>query len=296
MRNGKKYLLWLLALTACAGFIACGGDSGSSSESSSSDEPEDTRTLEEMLTEATGEYTLQLTETRELTQQAFGVHLGSDSVKKITVDGGEDGAEIVITGSGDYGCICANNSGELVFKNITFSDTTYTKSGWNTWATEWGGKLTFENCTFQSEVLLKEDAEASFTNCSFTSTDTKKYALWMLDGSAKLNNCIFTGYRGIKVHEASIADDVVSLTVDDCTFSNLASKPAFAFGTFNQATTVTVKNCTITGCQPWADDSKEGIDGFYEADDTLTADFTFISENNTIDGVPSDTLIPEFNN
>ncbi len=312
-KTRKRRMLWLLALATCVGFAACNvafgnsssssssssptNDSSSSSSSSSSSLTEDTRKLEEMLAEVTGEYTLQLTGTRELRQMLLGVSLGSNSVEKIVCDGGESGAEIIITGDGggEMNSIRANNDGELVFKNITFSDATYTKMNWKTWATEWGGKLTFENCTFESEILLKEDAQASFTNCAFTSTDSSRYGLWILDGSATLSGCTFTGYRGIKIHEANAKDDVVSVTVVGCTFSNLASKPAFAFGSFNQATAVTVKNCTMTGCQAWADDAKEGIDGFYEADDILTSEFTFVSESNMIDGVSSDTLTPQFN-
>ena len=229
--------------------------------------------------------------------------LGAEEIEEIILEGDEDyGAELRGTGNGGVGVIKANSGATLIIKNMIVSDSSSPwRDTWEADALEFGGKLRFENCTFSDRILLKHDAEAEFVNCSFYSPDEKRYAVWVLDGSASFKNCSFTGRRGLKIHEeSSFNADVGSVIVENCTFSDIAEKPGLSIGTIAidpENTTVKFKDCTFTGCQDWDDaagGSREGIDGFYETD-TLTETFRFIVENTTIDGVDASTLTKEFN-
>ena len=303
----KKQICSMVAMAFCCIAIALSGACGDNNSSGSEGNEKADSTFDvnmssgnivKVLENATGEITVNVKAFAELkTNMQAQVYLGGENTTKITINGGTEGATLRITGYG-VSALCANSEGELVFKNITIEDNTNQQSGWNNWATEFGGKIRFENCTFKQEVLLRHDAKATFTDCTFTSTDSSRYAFWLQDGSATLTNCEISGYRGIKVHENSDEDDVVKLIVERCTFAELKSKPGLAFGTLDATTEVVVQNSTFISCNEWDNaegGSLEGIDGFYESDGQLTSTFTFSYSDNDIDGTPCSELTPQYN-
>ena len=128
------------------------------------------------------------------------------------------------------------------------------------------------------------DVDAEFVGCKFISntetttanpTPASMYAVWISGGTSSFNNCEFTGYRGIKIHEA-YGSDVNAVYIDGCNFHDLAKKPGLAIGTLNAPTIVSIKNSTFKNCQP-------GDQGLYMYETTTpVTNFNFIDENNTI--------------
>lgn len=198
-------------------------------------------------------------------------------VKTIIIDGGDEGATLTATGAG-VGSIRAANDGTLVFKNVTFVDDSesYAEDSWEFAYLEMGGKLEFENCTFSDPIQLDTDAEATFTNCTFTGKTVdglNMYGVWMSDGSATFTNCEFTGTRGLKAHEA-YGTDVTKVIINGCTFT-LSEKPGLAIGDVDKNTIITIINSEFT-CQP-------GDQNLYIYEtDTDVDTFTFSQSDNTI--------------
>ncbi len=310
MKTMKKFLLGLLTLmmtfglcfaVACAGNTDEGGSSSPTSSGPNSSTPnkeEETGTLAERLIDAVGETELQITgmvevKTTTLTQS----RLDTSQSTKITVDGGENGATVRATGSGAYAI--RPYAGWLVFKNVTFRDSSLANQQANGWFEvqylEFSHKVRFENCTFDCSIWLANDIEAEFVNCTFDSKADGLYSVWAADGDITMKDCTFTGYRGLKIHEYN-GTDIKTLVVDECKFQGLLTKVGIAIGTINvdpMQTEIIVKNSTFEDCQDWDSvGSLEGIDGFYEAD-TYTSEFTFLSQNNKIDGISADEIDPE---
>ncbi|MBQ8686110.1 MAG: right-handed parallel beta-helix repeat-containing protein [Clostridia bacterium] len=239
----------------------------------------DDRPLNERLETVTGAYTLTVSGANELIVSDDGAtQLGVDGAE-IVVDGGADGATVRATGDG-AGAIQAE--GSLTFKNITFKDET-PKGVLEPNYLAFDGVLRFENCVFEDSISLKTNTNASFVDCRFISSISRCYSVWVTSGSAYFTNCTFTGYRGLKIHEASTSVDVVEVTVDGCTFQDLTEKVGVVIGLLGvDPSTVSIKNSAFNNCQPWdSDGSIEGVDGLYETD-MYTSEFTFITENNTI--------------
>lgn len=265
-------------------------DSGDSSEdpSDSSGElpeppPEDpvADTLNARLANATGEVTLELTEDIELTTAGIETVLGGANVEKIVIDGGNV-STITATGVAKSAVKAANNA-ELVFKNLTIEDET-AENGESAWKTYlyFGGDVTFENCTFGESVYLSESTFAYFSKCTFTSA-TARYGAWVGNGSAIFENCTFTGCRGLKIHEfTEEKQDVRSVYVNGCLFSELTEKVGIAIGEVDADTEIYIADSSFNDCQAWdSEGSLVGIHGFYESD-TLLDNFEFIEENNEI--------------
>lgn len=295
-----------LALTLLLGtsfaLFACGGTENSStpdggsdatssvevSSTSSSNEDADS-TLNEVLENATG--TCQLTIQNLTLETGYGLYtsLGSSTLEEATIDGlakdGSTEAEITATGGGQS-AIRGKNGAKLHFKNIVFYDKSVQYNNRMFDYLEFGGVFRFENCDFKCPIFLKEGSNVEFVNCTFLSTESDRYAVWVGDGVVSFENCTFSGYRGLKIHEEGTWD-VESVTVKDCVFDNLTKKPGLAIGDIvvDPANTfITVTGCTFTGCQPWDNvGSAEGIDGFYEAD-ILTSTFGWSQSENTVDG------------
>lgn len=242
--------------------------------------------LNEALENATGASTLNIRGKNELLiSEASETALGSEYVQEITIDGGEDGATVRAMGNGNGTVVCAEG-GLLRFKNLKISDETPDGSRWNNYL-YFGGKLEFVNCTFMDAIYLKKDAEASFVNCKFKSMRSSYYSVWCADGSMRFENCAFTGYRGLKIHEEkNSTDQIESVSVNGCKFSNLSEKPGVVIGNFYADptnTTVSVKNSVFTRCAPWDRiGSIEGIDGLYETD-IYSSEFNLVTENNAVD-------------
>lgn len=249
-------------------------------------------TLNEWVTESTKDLKLSMTANVTLSMNESGAtYLSTVSTPNVTVNG--NGKTLKITGA-VKGAIKAVDGGTLTFQNVNFTDDT--TGGVYADYLGFGGKLAFENCTFTSSIYLFEDANATFKNCNVKITEEKRYGIWIADGSASFTSCTFSGTRGLKIHEWEAdedekkeADDVVSVSVDKCTFNKLSEKPGVVIGDIiNDAeeTTISVKNSRFIDCFAWDKvGSIAGVDGCFETD-TETDKFNFLLQNNTVQFTP----------
>ena len=207
----------------------------------------------------------------------------------ITIEGND--FTITATGAG-VGSIRAANGTLLTFNNVNFVDesVSYAESAWEFTYLEFAGKLKFTDCDFKDEIQIDSDnnsspiTESEFTNCTFESNESSVYAVWFGNGSGKFDTCTFTGYRGLKMHEA-YGSDINAVTVENCTFNNITAKPAIAIGDLNALTEVNIKNCTVNNAQA-------GDQNAYLLETDTTVDtFTFVAQNNTIT-VDGNTITP----
>ena len=315
----KKFLVMLLAFAftfAAATFVACeddktnetdppateenGGDEtggGDGEETGGGEtgisEVNGTKTLNEWLDGVGGKSEITVNGTVVMNIGAGAdKELGADAVEEITLVG--SGANSVVRANGENsGEIRANGNGKLIFEDITFEDSAYNyfEFGWKRNCIEFGGKLRFENCTFNTSIFLGLDTDAEFINCTFNANEHEKiYSVWICDGNATFTDCAFTGYRALKFHEETYAYDIETVTVDGCTFTNIEKKPGLALGTMHQGeieTQLIVQNCSFVNCANWSTDCITGVNGFYETD-TALSEFTFTATNNEIDGVVFD--------
>ena len=215
------------------------------------------------------------------------IYLGAYSEDNVfTIDGGADFSRVFTVQGGGGGVIEANG-GVLIFRNLTIENNTYgfESNYYRPYYAEFGGKVRFENCKIYCPIQLRNDATAEFINCEIKSSNADEYGVWVADGSAKFDNCKFTGYRGLKVHEIS-GMDVVNVTVENSFFEYLSKKPAIAIDIAEETSTTTIafKNCDIYDCAPWTKDAVEGEDGFYESDQATTS-FDFTATDCYLDGM-----------
>lgn len=92
------------------------------------------------------------------------------------------------------------------------------------------------------------------------------YGAWVYGGKAYFNSCLFTGTRGLKVHNA-YGSDIEEVITDKCVFENLSEKPGVVIGTIDD-NELTIKNCTFKNTQAGdaKDNSLKGIPYVYETD------------------------------
>ena len=205
---------------------------------------------------------------------------------------GEGTATFEAQGAG-VGPIRTTNGATLVFNNMTIVDNSvsYAETAWEFGYLEFSGSLKFNNCTIKDAISVEgttnnnnTDVDAEFVGCKFISnTETttanpkpaSMYAVWISGGNSKFTNCEFTGFRGMKTHEA-YGSDVAAIYVDGCNFHDITGKPGIAIGTLNAPTIVSIKNSTFKNCQP-------GDQGLYKYEsDTDVSTFNFTDENNTV--------------
>ena len=237
--------------------------------------------LSQVLEEETvGDVTINVPESTTISWKTGAEHgstpWGAETVGNITVIGAEDGtSKFVATGSG-VGPIANNNKNcSITFKNITIVDesVSYAEGSWEFGYLEFAGKVVFENCVFVNAVMVSGDT--TFKNCEFNSNNSNEYDVWVEGGKASFTDCLFEGYRGLKMHEA-YGGEINSVTVDNCTFNELSKKPGVAIGTLNAKTTVVIKNSSFINCMPG--DQQLFI---YETDTDVTT-FNFTNENNKV--------------
>ena len=203
----------------------------------------------------------------------------------VTINGND--YTITATGAG-VGPIRAANGTLLTFNNVNFVDesVSYAEDSWEFTYLEFAGKLKFTDCDFKDEISVDSEA-AEFVGCTFESNEENVYAVWVSNGSVSFTeNCYFTGYRGIKMHEA-YGSEITAVTVEGCKFENITKKPGIAIGDLNADTQVAVENCEFVNVQA-------GDQGSYvfESDTDVSA-FTFESEENKI---VNGTITPGYTN
>lgn len=196
------------------------------------------------------------------------------------------GATITATGAG-VGPIRMANGGTLTIKNAKIVDesVSYAEGSWEFGYLEFAGNLVFENVEFVNSISI-DGENATFVNCKFNSNKDSEYAVWVSNGNASFSNCVFSGPRGLKTHEA-YGSEVDTIIVDSCVFDNLTKKPGMAIGTVNADTTVIIKNSDFINCQ--AGDQNKYI---YESDtDVTTFNFDCSENNEIIKSVTPDLVI-----
>lgn len=200
--------------------------------------------------------------------------LGENCNSNLTIKG--EGT-LKATGSGVGPIHIKNSNKKLSFEGITIIDesVSYAESAWEFTYLEIGSKggdISFKDVTFGDEICAS-DGTFSFTGCSFESNESSRYAVWISAPYVTFKDCIVTGKRGFKAHEA-YGSDIISLTIDACSFLNLEEKPGIAIGDVNESTSITISNCKFINCQP-------GDQSFYIYEtDTPTTSFNFTSSNN----------------
>ncbi|MBQ8423778.1 MAG: hypothetical protein IJY36_05920, partial [Coprobacter sp.] len=193
--------------------------------------------------------------------------------KSVTINGNGT-ASLVATGAG-VGPIRLANGGTLILTDLIVKDESksYAEDSWEFTYLELGDNLECTGCVFGDEIQLS--GNATFTDCTFESNEESVYAVWVNDGSAKFENCTFTGYRGLKMHE-DYGSEIASVIVDKCKFDKISKKPGIVIGTLNNATTVSVTNSEFIECQA----GDQGL-YIYETDTDVTT-FGFTESNNTV--------------
>ena len=203
---------------------------------------------------------------------------GNENTKTLTIVGeSPETSKLTATGSG-VGAIRVKD-GTLTIQNVEIIDETvsYAEDSWEYGYLELGGgnadTLVFENCVFNKAIQIS--GNATFKNCKFNSNADNEYAVWVCGGSASFEDCYFTGPRGLKMHE-DYGTEIVSVTIENCTFESITKKPGVAMGTLNADTSVTIKNSQFIDCQA----GDQGL-YMYETDTDVTS-FTFVNENNVV--------------
>lgn len=175
--------------------------------------------------------------------------LTSDKSSELLIQGnGQDNTTLTITGSSYATLQSGNQNGTIIFRNLTIKDTVSAPDG-NTW--EWkypkfSGKLIFENCTISTGIFLNGESTVSFKNCKFNPSDNEDYSAWVGEGkqTVTFEECEFSGYRGIKIHDYNTPD--VMVTINKCTFSE-SEKPAINIDKISTTSVVTITNNTFNG-------------------------------------------------
>ena len=213
---------------------------------------------------------------------------GNTVTKNVIIDGA--GHTLTFVGGGVRGFYTESTAAEKVtFQNMTIADNTRydSQNGNNAWEfayLEMGEAKTcpleFTNVKFADGISV-DGTKTTFTDCEFIadgnakrSTQTAENCIWISNGEVIVNNCTFTGYRAIKLHEA-YGTEIGSVVIDGCTFKDLSVKPAVAIGDLNAATSVTITNNTIEGVQ------KGDQEMYLYESDTDLANFTNNLSGNT---------------
>ena len=202
---------------------------------------------------------------------------GSDALynagvaKQVTING--NGHTLTFTGAGvgEFGV----KDGLLVLNdlNIVDNSVSYNEGAWELTYLEMAS-IKATNVNFKDEITLEGEV-AEFKDCTFLSNEENVYAAWISNGSVAFENCYFTGYRGLKMHEA-YGSEIKKVVVNECVFENITKKPGIAIGDLNADTEVVITNNEFIMCQ--AGDQGNYM---YEIDTDVTT-FKFTEKNNDV--------------
>ena len=190
-------------------------------------------------------------------------------MKGKTIIGSDSNSSITFKGYGS-----ANPITDVTLKNITVKDLTVgdNETSWEHGYLEFVS-LKADDVVFADSIML--DGNSTLTNCSMINNVPSWYGIWIEGGNTVIKNCVFSGTRSIKVHEA-YNGDVESVVVDNCVIGALSEKPGVVIGDLDATTKVTIKNSTFVNCQA-------GDQGMYIYEsDTDVSNFNFVNENNTV--------------
>ncbi len=105
--------------------------------------------------------------------------------------------------------------------------------------------VTYTNCTFPNGVCNNQYGKTVFDHCKFTNETSEKSNLWNYGGETKVENCSFTGKRGIKMYNEGTLATPPSIEIKNTTFTGMSEKAAIVV---SKASDVTLDNVDATDC------------------------------------------------
>ena len=180
---------------------------------------------------------------------------GLIDLSKVAFVGINDDAEICITGGL---AILADQKYDIdvSFTNLKLSKPNPTYGGdyghstnyftcWlrNTGAAE--NTVTYTNCTFPNGVCNNQYGKTVFNNCKFTNNTAGLSNLWNYGGETKVEECTFTGTRGIKMYNEGTLQNPPSIEIKNTNFTGMTEKAAIVV---SKAANVTLNTVGATDC------------------------------------------------
>ena len=180
---------------------------------------------------------------------------GLADLSKVAFVGINDDAEICITGGL---AILADQKYDIdvSFTNLKLSKPNPTYGGdyghstnyftcWlrNTGAAE--NTVTYTNCVFPNGVCNNQYDKTVFDNCKFTNNTAGLSNLWNYGGETKVEECTFTGTRGIKMYNEGTLQNPPSIEIKNTNFTGMTEKAAIVV---SKAANVTLNTVGATDC------------------------------------------------
>ena len=113
----------------------------------------------------------------------------------------------------------------------------------NTGAAE--NTVTYTNCTFPNGVCNNQYGKTVFDNCKFTNNTAGLSNLWNYGGETKVEECTFTGTRGIKMYNEGTLQNPPSIEIKNTNFTGMTEKAAIVV---SKAANVTLNTVGATDC------------------------------------------------
>ena len=154
-----------------------------------------------------------------------------------------------------------------------------------------GHTVTYNNCTFPNGVCNNQYGKTVFEGCKFTSTSG--WNLWNTStGTSELNNCTFTGARGVKLYAEGSTSVAGSVTVKNTAFDlNDAEKAAIEI---TKPGSVELENVSVSGTT--AGTIKKNLTDGYSSVKKMTVEATGTGISGSFTGKAEDfTAETEFN-
>ena len=105
--------------------------------------------------------------------------------------------------------------------------------------------VTYTNCTFPNGVCNNQYGKTVFNNCKFTNNTAGLSNLWNYGGETKVEECTFTGTRGIKMYNEGTLQNPPSIEIENTSFTGMTEKAAIVV---SKAANVTSNTVGATGC------------------------------------------------
>ena len=113
----------------------------------------------------------------------------------------------------------------------------------NTGAAE--NTVTYTNCTFPNGVCNNQYGKTVFNNCKFTNNTAGLSNLWNYGGETKVEECTFTGTRGIKMYNEGTLPNPPSIEIKNTNFTGMTEKAAIVV---SKAANVTLNTVDAADC------------------------------------------------
>ena len=113
----------------------------------------------------------------------------------------------------------------------------------NTGAAE--NTVTYTNCVFPNGVCNNQYGKTVFDNCKFTNNTAGLSNLWNYGGETKVEECTFTGTRGIKMYNEGTLQNPPSIEIKNTNFTGMTEKAAIVV---SKAANVTLNTVGATDC------------------------------------------------